>query len=121
MAYPELVWTALVIIGGFLLIGDASQLSRQGRVGMMVIFAGFLVQVYWQILHQTEMPPVTWNLLSQIGVIYVTVLVVVLLLFGYPGPLARRKKQERVSEVGGEEEETGQGWLIGFQEAQKCI
>jgi len=109
MAYPELVWTALVIVGGFLLIGDASQLSRQGRVGVMVIFAGFLVQVYWQILHQTETPPVTWNLLSQIGVIYVTVLVVVLLLFGYPGPLGRRKKQDRVSEVGEKRERQGKG------------
>lgn len=109
MDYPELVWTGLVVVGGLLLIRDASQLSLQQRVGVMVIFAGFLVQAYWQILHQTESPPFTWNLLSQIGVVYVTALVVVLLLFGYPGPLGRRKKQDRVSQEGEEEKKQGKG------------
>lgn len=92
MPYPDLVWSALVIIGGFLLIRDASKLSKAGKAGVMVIFGGFLFQVYWALLHQTEPAAVTWNLTSQIGVGWVTFLVIVLLVFVYPGPLGRRKK-----------------------------
>ena len=92
MPYPDLVWSALVIIGGFLLIGDASKLSKAGKAGVMVIFGGFLFQVYWALLHQTEPAAVTWNLTSQIGVGWVTLLVIMLLVFVYPGPLRKRKK-----------------------------
>lgn len=93
MAYPDIVWTALVIIGGFLLIENASNLSKQGRLGVIVIFIAFLGKVYWELLHQTEVPEVTWNLASQIGVGFVTLMVVVLVLFIYPGPLGKRRKR----------------------------
>ena len=93
MAYPEIVWTALVIIGGLLLIGDASRLSKPGQVGVMVIFGGFIFQVYWVILHPTEAPALAWNLASQISVGFVTLMVVILLLLVYPGPLGRRRKR----------------------------
>ena len=93
MPFPDIVWSALVIIGGLLLIGDGSHLSKPGRAGVMVILSGFLFQVYWSLLHQTEPAKVTWNLASQIGVIYVTVMVVVMVLLVYPGPLGRRRKR----------------------------
>lgn len=93
MAFPELIWSALVIIGGFLLIEDASHLSKQGTAGVLVIFTGFLFQVYWAVLHQTEAAPVTWNLVSQMGVVFMTVMVGILLLFVYPGPLRKGKRK----------------------------
>lgn len=93
MVYPDIVWPALAIIGGFLLIENASNLSKQGRLGVIVIFIAFLGKVYWELLHQTEVQEVTWNLASQIGVGFVTLMVVVLVLFIYPGPLGKRRKR----------------------------
>jgi threonine/homoserine efflux transporter RhtA len=92
MPYPDLVWSALAIIGGLLLIKDASQLSGTQKAGVMVIFGGFIFRVCWALLHQTEPEAVTWNLASQIGVGWVALLVVILLLLVYPGPLRRRRK-----------------------------
>jgi hypothetical protein len=50
MQYPDLIWTALVSAGGFmLLIGHEKELNMQNWVGVGLIFLGFLVQVYWEL------------------------------------------------------------------------
>ena len=87
MPFPDLVWAALGIIGGLLLIGDTSRLATKEKWGIGLIFVGFLFQVYWNILHQTE-TAVTWNSASQIQIIYVT-LIVVIPLFVWPGFLRK--------------------------------
>ena len=76
MPYPDLVWTTLAAIGGLLLIGDASHLSTKGKWGVWLIFAAFLVQVYWEILHQAEASKLVWNMTSQWQVGYVTFVLV---------------------------------------------
>ena len=50
MQYPDLIWTAGVIIGGLLLI-DSLSLTKTGTVGIWIIFASFIFQVYWEITH----------------------------------------------------------------------
>jgi len=50
LPYPDIIWTALVIIGGFkLLEGHEDSLNRRNYCGVLLIFAGFLVQVYWRL------------------------------------------------------------------------
>ena len=50
MQYPDLIWTALVIIGSFsLLSGHEKNLNKTNLRGVYLIFAGFLVQVYWRL------------------------------------------------------------------------
>lgn len=70
MPFPDLVWTAGVIIGGLLLI-DSLSLTKRGRVGVWVVFASFIFQVYWEITH----PWVVGNSLPE--VIVTTVIIVV--------------------------------------------
>jgi len=50
MQYPDLIWTAGGIIGGLLLI-DSLSLAKKGTVGIWIIFASFIFQVYWEITH----------------------------------------------------------------------
>ena len=50
MPYPILVWTALGVIGGFLLV-DESKLRPRQKWGIGLIFVGFIFQVYWEITH----------------------------------------------------------------------
>lgn len=92
MPFPSIVWTALAIIGGLLLIRDASKLKTTQRAGVMVIFGGFIFQVYWEILHQTTPAEGTWNLASKIGVSFVSLMVVILVLLIFPELIGRRKK-----------------------------
>ena len=50
MQYPNLIWVALVSIGGFLLlIGHEKNLNKTNWGGVWLIFVGFLVQVYWEL------------------------------------------------------------------------
>jgi apolipoprotein N-acyltransferase len=50
MPYPDVIWTALATIGGFfMLIGHEKELNRQNWWGIGIIFAGFLVQVFWEL------------------------------------------------------------------------
>ena len=51
LPYPDLVWTAGGIIGGFLLIENASGLTKKGKAGVWLIFGSFMFQVYWAITH----------------------------------------------------------------------
>ncbi len=84
MQYPSLVWTVLVIIGGFLLLNEAS-LTKRNKLGVGLIFVGFLFQVYWEITH----PWVDNNSLVQI--VFVTVyLLITLPLLAWPGWLRKR-------------------------------
>jgi len=71
MLYPDLIWTAGGIIGGYLLIENSESLSNKGKWGVWVIFASFLFQVYWDITHPWVKADSPWELL------YVTVLAVV--------------------------------------------
>jgi hypothetical protein len=85
MPYPDLVWTAGGIIGGLLLI-DSLTLTPKGKVGIWIIFAAFLFQVYWEITHP-------WA--SDTGilqVICVTVILVVGLLYMWARPRAKKGK-----------------------------
>ena len=50
MLYPDLIWVAGGIIGGLLLI-DSLNLNKRGIVGIWIIFASFIFQVYWEITH----------------------------------------------------------------------
>lgn len=92
MPIPGIVWSGLAIIGGLLLIRNASKLKRNQRVGVMVIFAGFIFQVYWVLLHQTEPAELTWNMTSKIGVIFVSIMVVALVLSIFPEIIGKQKK-----------------------------
>lgn len=92
MPFPDIVWSGLAIIGGLLLMRDASKLKTNQKVGVMVIFAGFIFQVYWVLLHQTEPGEVTWNMTSIIGVIFVSIMVVALVLSIFPEIIGKKKK-----------------------------
>jgi len=70
LPFPELVWTACGIIGGYLLIENTDKLTNKGQAGVWVIFAGFMLQVYWGITHP-------WTSYSWWNIIYVTVCFVV--------------------------------------------
>lgn len=93
MPYPDLVWAALGIIGGYLLIVKKN-LTTKEKWGVGLIFTGFLFQVYWEILHVPQESALTWNLDSQLEVIYVT-LIVIVPMFIWPGLRKQifRKKQ----------------------------
>ena len=83
MLYPDLVWTALATIGGLFLLGKKwSKLSGTEKFGVMLIYVGFLFQVYWEILHQTAASPFVWNSTSQWQVGFVTFMVVLSLVLG---------------------------------------
>jgi threonine/homoserine efflux transporter RhtA len=97
MVFADLVWVALGISGGLLLIGDISKLNGKQKVGVILVFVAFLVQVYWEILHQAAAPALTWNLNSQVEVGYVTVLLVILVAFVY------RRRSRKVMSGGGSE------------------
>jgi len=92
MYFPGIIWSALAIIGGLLLIRDASELKRNQKVGVMVIFAGFTFQVYWELLHQTAPVERTWNMASQIGVVFMSIMVVAIVLSIFPEIIGKRKK-----------------------------
>jgi threonine/homoserine efflux transporter RhtA len=92
MPFPGIVWSALAIIGGLLLIGDASKFKRNQKVGVMVIFGGFIFQVYWEILHQTAPVETTWNMASILGVILMSVLIVPIVLSIFPELIGKQKK-----------------------------
>lgn len=80
MQYPDLVWTTLGIIGGFLLIKD-TDLTPRGKWGVGLIFIGFLFQVFWEITHP-------WGNNSLAQVIFVIVyLAIVFPLLVWPGLL----------------------------------
>jgi len=92
MHFPGIVWSALAIIGGLLLIRDASKLKRNQKVGVMVIFGGFIFQVYWEILHQTAPVEPTWNMASKIGVIFLSIMIVPIVLSVFPELIGKQKK-----------------------------
>lgn len=85
MPFPDLVWTAGGIVGGLLLI-DSIGLNTRGKVGIWIIFASFLFQVYWEITH----PWSRETSLSQI--IVVTVILVVGLLYMWARLRAKKSK-----------------------------
>ena len=83
MQYPDLVWTVLGVIGGFLLLNESS-LTRRNKAGVGLIFSSFLFQVYWR----TTNP---WSDSSLVQVIFVTVyLLITLPLLVWPGWLRKR-------------------------------
>lgn len=90
MPYPELVWTLLVTIGGLLLIENPTRLSPRAKYGIGVIYAGFLVQVYWNILHKAPTSQFVWDTNSQWQVGFVTAMVILSVVL--------IKRRERVSE-----------------------
>jgi len=92
MPFPELIWTAGGIIGGLLLIESLS-LTTKGKVGIWIIFASFIFQVYWVITH----PWIPGNSLPQ--VIVVSVILVVGLTMIWIG--RRVKKNNRDTPVKG--------------------
>lgn len=85
MPFSELIWTAGGIIGGLLLI-DSLSLTTKGKVGVWIIFASFIFQVYWVITH----PWIPDNSLPQ--VIVVTVILVVGLPLIWIGRKGKNKK-----------------------------
>lgn len=53
MLYPDLIWTGLVSIGGFLLlVGHTKDLNKRNWAGIWLAFIGFLIQVYWELVTQ---------------------------------------------------------------------
>ena len=88
MPYPNLVWTVLGVIGGFLLI-DESKLRLRDKWGVGVIFAGFLFQVYWEITHP-------WTDSTTSLLIFVTgYLVIAFFFLVWPGWLRKRISQRK--------------------------
>ena len=75
MPYPDLVWTVLASIGGLLLI--EGKLSTRGKWGVGLIYAGFLFQVYWEVVHQVEPSKFVWNATSQTQVGFVTLVAII--------------------------------------------
>jgi len=80
----DIVWTGVVIIGGLLITAgsfgkklSATEGSILVKCGIIVTLGGFLYQVYWELLHQTVAPAITWNLTSKVGIGCITALVVV--------------------------------------------
>ena len=49
MQYPDLVWTALAAIGGFLLLPKENELTKYNWAGIWMIFIAYLFQVYWEL------------------------------------------------------------------------
>lgn len=49
MQYPDLVWTALAVIGGFLLLPKEKELTKYNWWGIGLIFIAYLFQVYWEL------------------------------------------------------------------------
>jgi len=71
MLYPDLAWTLLATSGGLLLLGKRwPRLSPKEKLGVWLIYGGFLFQVYWDVTH-----PMTTA--SNWQVIFVTVMVLV--------------------------------------------
>lgn len=73
MPFPELIWIAGGIIGGLLLL-DSFSITKRGKVGVWLIFASFVFQVYWVITH----PWIPGNSLYQV------IVVTIILMVGLP-------------------------------------
>lgn len=97
MPYPDLVWTLLASVGGLLLIEQTwSHLRARGKWGVVLIYAGFLFQVYWEILHQTASSNLVWNTTSQLQVAFVTFMVILSVILGI---VIERKSRKRNSHI----------------------
>lgn len=49
--YVDLIWTGLVTLGGFLLLIDhEKELNKTNWIGVLLIFIGFLFQIYWEFI-----------------------------------------------------------------------
>jgi len=101
MQYPDLWWTALVTIGGYLTLGNR-EFSNKEKWGICLIFAGFLFQVYYDISHPWA------GFASRIQLIDLTIyLVITIPLFVWPGWLAKhiakktKANREKLKSVGG--------------------
>jgi len=84
MQYPDLIWTVLVSVGGFmLLLGHERELNIRNWVGVGLIFVGFLVQVYWELAtHPTGGDILGMN----VNIVGVTIIIVAdILLLIWPG------------------------------------
>ena len=88
MPYPDLVWTVLGVIGGFLLI-DEAKLRPRAKWGIGIIFSGFIFQVYWGITHP-------WSEASSGLLIFVTgYLIAAFLFLVWPGWLRKAKSRKK--------------------------
>ena len=84
MQYPDLIWTALVIIGGFLLLsGHEKDLNKTNLRGVYLIFVGFLVQVYWRLATHPTGGDIFGINTNIVGVTIIVVLSILLLI--WPG------------------------------------
>jgi len=96
MLYPDLWWTGMVTIGGYLTLGN-HKFSIREKWGIILIFAGFLWQVYYDISHPWA------GIVSRVQLIYVTgYLVITIPLFVWPGWLAKimsKKKKTNCERV----------------------
>ena len=82
MEYPDIIWTGLATIGGFLLVRKKwIDLDCWEKRGILLIFFGFLAQVYWGILHKTATSKVVLNHTTISEVIGVTIIVLTPLLY----------------------------------------
>ncbi len=80
MPYPDLVWTVLGISGGLLLVTKSwKRLKTQEKWGIILILIGFLFQVYWEILHQSQTSNFIWDITSKWQVGFVTLMVILLI------------------------------------------
>lgn len=74
LPFPDLVWTAGGIIGGYLLIENVTSISKKGKVGVWVIFGSFIFQVLWEVNNP-------WTAASLWQDIYVIIMVIVGVIF----------------------------------------
>jgi len=82
--YPDLIWTLLVSVGGFmLLLGHEREFNIRNWVGVGLLFVGFLVQLYWELATH----PTGGNILGMNGsIVEVTIILVAdILLLIWPG------------------------------------
>ncbi|MDD5287859.1 MAG: hypothetical protein PHY28_01935 [Dehalococcoidales bacterium] len=102
MQYPDLIWTGLVGVGGFLLlIGHEKELNKTNWWGVGLLFVGFLFQVYWELATNPTGGDILGINANIFGVTIILIIEELLLIWPgwYRKWLSKRKLQKTKSSV----------------------
>ena len=91
-SYIDLVWTGMGAFGGLLLIDSLT--TTKAKLGVWIIFLGYMFQVYWEFTHP-------WSSDSLRQVIDISVIIIVSFAIAFYQPLVKRFKKSSRGDLGG--------------------